>query len=107
MLGSGEVTEWSIVLVSKTSRDASPSGVRIPPSPLSVFEVLLDELRERLADESQGSLVEIVGDGEGVTLPGDRRGNRVLPFLEGFNRQFTQLQVALPLGGVGHLRSVL
>ncbi len=31
----GEVTEWSIVLVSKTSRDASPSGVRISPSPLA------------------------------------------------------------------------
>jgi hypothetical protein len=34
MLVVGEVTEWSIVLVSKTSRGASLSGVRIPPSPL-------------------------------------------------------------------------
>ena len=33
-LRPGEVTEWSIVLVSKTSRGASLSGVRIPPSPL-------------------------------------------------------------------------
>ena len=30
----GEVTEWPIVLVSKTSVGASPPRVRIPPSPL-------------------------------------------------------------------------
>lgn len=31
----GEVTEWPIVLVSKTSVGASPPRVRIPPSPYS------------------------------------------------------------------------
>ena len=31
----GEVTEWPIVLVSKTSVGASSPRVRIPPSPLS------------------------------------------------------------------------
>ncbi len=32
--GPGEVTEWPIVLVSKTSVGASSPRVRIPPSPL-------------------------------------------------------------------------
>src|SRR5690606_613209 len=33
---SGEVTEWPIVLVSKTSVHASAPWVRIPPSPLAI-----------------------------------------------------------------------
>ena len=47
MLYPGEVTEWSIVLVSKTSRDASPSGVRISPSPLR-----FDGSSQRIAETS-------------------------------------------------------
>ena len=41
----GEVTEWPIVLVSKTSVGASPPRVRIPPSPLVSEAVIVTRWR--------------------------------------------------------------